>query len=322
MGRPALTLEFAQECASRKGGVCLSSKYVQIHTKMRWRCAQGHEWETNLACIKGGRWCPTCKGIEAGNRNRNPRGLAEAKALAVRHNIECLSEEYKDAHYPLRWRCPAGHEWTQKLNAMRYKQMGCSKCSGTVVDSNERLAKARQVAEEQGGICLSDAYTRAHDMMRWRCGEGHEWSTQFHHVVGPARSWCPNCSKFRREDECRAAFETVTGVRFHKYRAGWLGRLELDGFNEELSIAFEYQGEQHYRFCSIFHRTEEDLRKQQDRDKLKADLCAQRGIELVCVPYTTKNLAAFARSEYERITRKRTRLSDEDVEQLLADLLC
>ncbi len=114
----------------------------------------------------------------------------------------------------------------------------------------------------------------------------------------------------------------MTDVRFHKYRAGWLGRLELDGFNEELSIAFEYQGEQHYRFCSIFHRTEEDLRKQQDRDKLKADLCAQRGIELVCVPYTTKNLAAFARSEYERITRKRTRLSDEDVEQLLADLLC
>lgn len=322
MGRPALTLDFAKECASRKGGVCLSPQYVNINTKMTWRCARGHEWEARLAGIKSGSWCPTCKGIEAANRLRNPRGLDEARQLAARHNLECLSEDYKSAHHPLLWRCGAGHEWNQKLNAMRYNKMGCPRCSGCVVDAAERLAKAHQVAREQGGVCLSDAYTRAHDKLRWRCAKGHEWDTQFHHAVGSARSWCPNCSKFRREDECRTAFETATGRRFHKFRADWLGKMELDGFNEELSIAFEYQGQQHYEVC-FFRKGEDDLKRQQDRDKRKAELCVQRGIELVCVPYTTKDLAAFAAGEFQRITRKRAaRLSDEDIEQLLADLLC
>lgn len=322
MGRPAFTLEYAQECASQKGGVCLSQVYVNINTKMAWRCARGHEWAVKLNGIRWGSWCPTCKGIENSNLKRNPRGLEEARQLAARHSIELLSEEYESAHHPLLWRCEVGHEWSQKLNAMRYNKKGCPRCSGCVVDAAERLAKAHQVAREQGGVCLSDAYTRAHATMRWRCAKGHEWVTQFHHVVGPSQSWCPSCSKFRREDECRRAFETATGRRFHKFRANWLGKMELDGFNEELAIAFEYQGQQHYEVC-FFHRNgEDDLKRQQDRDRRKAELCAQKGIELVCVPYTTKDLAAFAAGEFESITRKRAlRLSDEDIEQLLADLL-
>lgn len=39
------------------GGECLSTAYVNKHTKQRWRCAEGHEWETTPDSVKGGSWC-------------------------------------------------------------------------------------------------------------------------------------------------------------------------------------------------------------------------------------------------------------------------
>lgn len=42
------------------GGECLSPTYHSTQTKMRFRCAEGHEWEATPASIKTGRWCREC----------------------------------------------------------------------------------------------------------------------------------------------------------------------------------------------------------------------------------------------------------------------
>jgi hypothetical protein len=78
---------------------------------------------------------------------------------------------------------------------------------------------------------------------------------------------------------------------FPKRRPDWLinpetgYRLELDGYCEELALAVEYNGKQHYARTG-FHRTENDLTRQQYRDKVKREICQQRGIRLIVVPYT------------------------------------
>ena len=38
-----------QLMAQEHGGDCLSTFYVNNNTKLRWRCAKGHEWEAILA---------------------------------------------------------------------------------------------------------------------------------------------------------------------------------------------------------------------------------------------------------------------------------
>jgi hypothetical protein len=47
-----------------------------------------------------------------------------------------------------------------------------------------------------------------------------------------------------------------------------------------VKVAIEVQGQQHYTFNTMFHKTEEDFIKQQERDQLKKDVCLKKDIEL------------------------------------------
>lgn len=62
-------------------------------------------------------------------------------------------------------------------------------------------------------------------------------------------------------------------------------KLELDGYCEELKLAFEYQELQHFENMEYFHRNEDSFQKQQERDKKKIKLCEDNGITLVEIPY-------------------------------------
>lgn len=92
----------AEQC----GGECLSAPgdYSNRHTKLRWRCAEGHEWLTNWGHVQRGQWCPTC----AGNK---PASFEQVQAKAGSRGGRCLSEphEYKNMKSKLRWQCENGH---------------------------------------------------------------------------------------------------------------------------------------------------------------------------------------------------------------------
>ncbi len=61
--------------------------------------------------------------------------------------------------------------------------------------------------------------------------------------------------------------------------------LELDCYNEEYAIAVEYNGSQHYKFPSVFNKTEQEFMNQVYRDRLKVKLCDEAGVYLISVPY-------------------------------------
>ncbi|PKM92484.1 MAG: hypothetical protein CVU81_00175, partial [Euryarchaeota archaeon HGW-Euryarchaeota-1] len=42
------------------GGKCLSTKYINANTKLKWQCKEGHRWEAIPSSIKKGSWCPVC----------------------------------------------------------------------------------------------------------------------------------------------------------------------------------------------------------------------------------------------------------------------
>jgi len=54
------TIRDMQEIALSRGGRCLSTEYVDIKTKLRWKCSFGHEWEASARLLKAGHWCPEC----------------------------------------------------------------------------------------------------------------------------------------------------------------------------------------------------------------------------------------------------------------------
>jgi len=57
-----LTLEQLQEIAKKRGGKCLSDKYVNNTIKLLWECVNGHQWTARSFDVKNKKsWCPTCK---------------------------------------------------------------------------------------------------------------------------------------------------------------------------------------------------------------------------------------------------------------------
>ena len=77
-------------------------------------------------------------------------------------------------------------------------------------------------------------------------------------------------------------------AKFTTQYPDWLEGLELDGYNEELNIAFEYDGKQHYHFVRYFHRTKKAFEEQKERDAKKDRLCGENGVVLIRIPYTVK----------------------------------
>jgi hypothetical protein len=56
------TISDMQKMAKAREGKCLSEKYVNDTTKLKWQCKKGHIWETTPGHVKGGSWCPECAG--------------------------------------------------------------------------------------------------------------------------------------------------------------------------------------------------------------------------------------------------------------------
>lgn len=55
-----LTIEEMREIAKARGGKCLSSRYINSMTKLKWQCSEGHVWLAQPNNIKFGKWCKKC----------------------------------------------------------------------------------------------------------------------------------------------------------------------------------------------------------------------------------------------------------------------
>jgi len=147
----------------------------------------------------------------------------------------------------------------------------------------------QSIALERGGWCLSPDYINCDSKLWWQCGEGHIWDTTAG-MIKHSGHWCPECAsrRYRSENACRKFFEAIFSKNFPQSRPNWLRgktgkKLELDGYCKELKLAFEYQGEQHYKFVNYLKG--KNIEKIQKHDRLKTELCKKNNVTLIQIPY-------------------------------------
>ena len=285
-----LTIIKMQELARSKEGECLSKTYKNNYSNIKWRCKKGHEWKAKAYNVKRGEWCARCE------KDRRKLTLLEMKKIARTHNGECLSDKYINNHIHLRWRCNNNHEWSA-IPANIKQGKWCPFCSGrgkTIIDMNI-------IANKQLGKCLSNKYINDATNLLWQCKKRHSWLATPNNII--QGHWCPLCSAYTNEKLCRKYIEKQTNFKFPKCKPLFLKGLELDGFCKGLSLAFEYNGKQHYKFTPYFHKTQQDFINQQTRDILKKQLCKKNNISLIEIPYTisNKNINNFIKNKIEEI---------------------
>jgi hypothetical protein len=96
---------------------------------------------------------------------------------------------------------------------------------------------------------------------------------------------------------CKEAAEKIYGVTFHhSVWPSWLRNpetgkpIELDLYNEDLKIAIEYHGRQHYEYIPHFHRNgPHEYESQRRRDNYKLDICDENGVYVITVPHYLPN---------------------------------
>ena len=95
------------------------------------------------------------------------------------------------------------------------------------------------------------------------------------------------------EKKCREFLENYYGVPFPKVRPKFLNGLELDCYNENMRLAVEYNGAQHYKHIPFFHKTPEDFQSQLHRDRMKQAICRENEIHLISVPHTVRDIPEY-----------------------------
>ena len=128
-------------------------------------------------------------------------------------------------------------------------------------------------------------------------------------------------SSSKGEEECRRFLEYFFQKPFPRIRPPFLRNpvtgqcLELDCFNQEIGLAVEYNGSQHYHYNPMMHQqSKHSFQNQQYRDYMKQQMCQDHGIHLIVVPFTksVQDIPAFL---YSELTRRgflplRTNISD------------
>jgi len=276
------------ESATKRNGLCLNADmYKNIDVKLNWKCAEKHEWSATYRSIrKSNSWCPYC----AGNAKLT---IEYCRNEAIKKGGECKSENYINNRTDLEWKCSVKeHPIFPKNLTHVLEGQWCRLCSDKPMPLT--LKECQELAKLRNGICKNRNYINNRTLMRWKCGICNtKWENNFDHIK--SGQWCPKCAinNNKSENMMRDLLEKYTGKKFPNVRPDFMKHnktgknLELDCYNEELKLAFEYHGRQHYRYCpDLFHKKGFHVFKNQlARDVAKYKLCFQNNIRLIVIPY-------------------------------------
>jgi hypothetical protein len=290
-----LTLKTCTEIAKSNGGVCLSKKYIGAHSKLKWKCKEGHVWEAPLHSVKNhNHWCQECAKKRVADFHRLD-GVKEAIVIAESRGGECLSREYTNNRTKILWKCEFGHVWRAAFINIKTQGQWCPKCGKESASKKQKLNGidvVSRIAEKNGGRCLSKKYKNNKQKLSLECKNGHRWTASLNNLVSK-KSWCPECVIFKTQKMLTEVVKKIFPNKkiFGNYKNfNWLKtrsgkRQELDIYVPEIKLAIEYDGEQHFnpvRFGGISEKqAKENLKNVRRLDALKDKKIKQNKNDIV-----------------------------------------
>jgi hypothetical protein len=271
-----------------------------------WLCHScQHVWQENVNRRFHGAPCPSCK--QRKSEEMNSKYLFEMKEYAKEKGGVCLSNRYRNAHQKLEFECKEGHRFSVNPNKIRSYGAWCKKCWYKLSADKRRgsIEVMKSIAKQREGRCLSDTYLNARSHLKWECKKGHTWKATPDSIKNK-NSWCPKCNSFVNEEKCRFILQSLTGKSFPKVRSILNNAYELDGYNHELMIGFEYHGKQHFQYNKWWHNSKDDFNKRVRDDERKMDLCQRMGIGLIVIPY-------YLETDIQKIVHIKDELSHHEV---------
>jgi rubrerythrin len=178
-----------------------------------------------------------------------------------------------------------------------YTNTSCPRCKTKKQYNKLNIEHWIQLGKAVGLTLISNTYKSARVPMKWRCNVcDYVFSNAGCNIK--AGSGCPKCVRqiSKNEETVREYLESKTGLTFPKVKPSFLvnpntgKRLELDGYCKKLKMAFEYDGEQHFKPVKCWGGKNRFL-KTKKLDLLKNKLCKNNNIRLLRINY--KNIQEY-----------------------------
>lgn len=281
-------LEEIKKIAQGSGCTVLSNVYQGLDVKHLFQCRCGNTFNRSIRLVRQMKpgailQCRPCRYKDQINKQIKPIDSDDLNSIVAGFGGQVL-----DWPTPIlinsyvKVRCDL-HEniFTSRVWNLKAGHWGCLKCADRYLLD---LHEIKELISKRGGSLISNSVTSAKEYFDILCGDGHLFKINLN-KINQGR-WCPRCSDSRLigEEITRQFVEYLFQKRFVKCKPEWLTfqdkRLELDGYCEEIGIAFEHDGDQHFRHIKRFHNYF-TLDQLQSMDRAKDSLCKQKGIILL-----------------------------------------
>lgn len=150
--------EYGQQLLSEWVGVDENNNSISAnevtqgsHTKVKWRCANGHEWFADLCHrTSNRRCCPYCFGNKKISKDRSLQEWCKNNGeygqqlinewVGLDENNQPISMDNvaRAAKKKVKWRCKQGHEWFATICSRTNCRSGCPRCSSVGTSYSEQ----------------------------------------------------------------------------------------------------------------------------------------------------------------------------------------
>lgn len=278
-------LDHVKLLCQKNGIEVMDSEYKEIKSPLTLKCKKGHIFTRSLDKLKKSQNCVECNKLKINSKIHKEEQI---KKNCNKKGYNFISIENEKVSVV----CKVGHYVIKSANSINNKKYQCKKCAAIKTSKRCKLSYnyVKVYIEKNNEQLISSEYINTNQLLKVKCKNNHEYDIRFSNYTKGHR--CPFCRN-KKEEYCRELFEKLTNKKFKKSRPDFLkyknGRnLELDGFCPELNLAFEYDGEQHFKPFSNWGGEKRYLLSK-ERDLFKDQKCIENNIKLIRVPYFIKN---------------------------------
>jgi len=271
------------EIIASQGRIALSP-YVNAHTPVRIKCpndhvTMAHPWGVlNEHCD-----CNYCYGAGCADRGR------DLFAAAIERLGYTQRSPYVAANVPVDLTCNKGHACCPYPKDLIHRGGRCSVCFQNTPAKG--LASLMEVLNFRKETLLS-LYVDCKTRVDIRCYFNHVYHGHPGNIVS-VNHGCPQCVESSLEQEARLVLaELGIAAKPQFYVSAATGNFKFDmqftyGGREWF---LEADGQQHFRHVACFHKTNEEFKAAQQRDRYKDEYCLENKINMIRIPYTHAGL--------------------------------
>lgn len=271
----------------------LLSEYVDMYTKMDFRCSCGNIFSTNWHEFNNKKFpkrqCNKC-GRNRGKAVRQRITCKTIRGYLKENEYTCklISNEYINCDSKLEFECECGNHFFASWSNIKHMSGLCKKCAMRQITHEQFMDR---ILKWLNDFEILNKYDTQDDYIDIRCKKcGAVFSRMARHVYDRGIC-CPHCTGSKGELYISEYLlkNNINFIPQYKFDdCANINPLPFDFYLPDYNVAIEFQGLQHYEPVDYFGGKER-FEQQKMRDEIKKKYCQEKCIVFIEISYMDFN---------------------------------